>query len=170
MTDASALVTDSYQYDAFGAAENTQGTTTNAYRFGGERLDVESGFYQLRARYYSPSLGRFISRDPLEGQPDMPISRNRYLYAYGDPVNHRDPTGLDPLAEQIGTLGINATIQVPLWVSRFTAACSAGSVLGQVGQLVFALDLGVQLGLAVRRPDEWPLAPRPDARLPEAAG
>ncbi|MEO8344112.1 MAG: RHS repeat-associated core domain-containing protein [Betaproteobacteria bacterium] len=151
LTNAGAAVTDRYRYDAFGATESAQGTTDNPYRYTGERFDPESGMYQLRARYYNPSLGRFISRDPLDGQPDMPISRNRYLYAYDDPVNHSDPTGLEAssLPEVVGTMGIEATIQVPLWVSRVTAACTAGSVLGQVDQLMFAIDVGIQVGIAV---------------------
>jgi hypothetical protein len=51
------------------------------------------GLYYLRARYYNPATGRFLSRDPLVGQSWDPKSLHKYLYAGGDPVNAEDPTG-----------------------------------------------------------------------------
>ncbi|MGG0887768.1 RHS repeat-associated core domain-containing protein [Brevibacillus parabrevis] len=39
--------------------------------------DKESGFYYLRARYYDPKMGRFISEDTVKGQVDNPLSLNR---------------------------------------------------------------------------------------------
>ena len=46
--------------------------------------------YYLRNRYYDPSTGQFISRDPLSG-----TTRQPYAYVVDDPLNHIDPTGLD---------------------------------------------------------------------------
>ena len=49
-------------------------------------------------RYYSSALGRFYTPDPAgmaAANPKNPGSWNRYAYGKGDPVNHRDPTGLD---------------------------------------------------------------------------
>jgi RHS repeat-associated protein len=47
-------------------------------------------------RYYSPGMGRFLSPDPLGGDPGSPQSLNRYAYVVGDPVNLNDPLGLCP--------------------------------------------------------------------------
>jgi hypothetical protein len=47
----------------------------------------------LRARYYSNLLGRFISEDSWQGESSMPMSFNRWLYAYANPIKYRDPTG-----------------------------------------------------------------------------
>jgi uncharacterized protein RhaS with RHS repeats len=46
----------------------------------------------LRARYYDPLLGRFVSEDPI----GLSGGVNPYVYAHNDPVNLTDPTGLDP--------------------------------------------------------------------------
>ena len=62
----------------------------NAYAFTGRRLDLESGLMQCRHRYYSPALGRFISRDP-GGYAD---GHQLYQYAIGSPINAKDPSGL----------------------------------------------------------------------------
>ncbi|MCL4443483.1 MAG: RHS repeat-associated core domain-containing protein, partial [Actinobacteria bacterium] len=47
------------------------------------------GLYYLRARWYDPATGQFISVDALVGITDQP-----YEYAGSDPVNLTDPTGL----------------------------------------------------------------------------
>ncbi|WP_328204553.1 RHS repeat-associated core domain-containing protein [Brevibacillus nitrificans] len=49
--------------------------------------------YYLRARYYDPSLGRFISEDTYKGQVDNPLTLNRYTYVHNNPLRFVDPTG-----------------------------------------------------------------------------
>jgi hypothetical protein len=53
------------------------------------------GLYYLRARYYNPNTGRFLSRDPEDGNAKVPATLHKYLYVGGDPVNWIDPTGRD---------------------------------------------------------------------------
>ena len=45
------------------------------------------------ARYYDPALGAFISPDSLVPNPARVIDHNRFLYARGNPLKYRDPTG-----------------------------------------------------------------------------
>jgi RHS repeat-associated protein len=53
------------------------------------RLHIsQTGLDLLGARYYNASLGRFLSKDPIEGG-----SANAYEYAGGDPINKVDPEG-----------------------------------------------------------------------------
>lgn len=52
-----------------------------------------SGMQYLRARYYAPSTGRFISRDVWQGDPMQPMGYNLWLYAYSNPVMYVDPSG-----------------------------------------------------------------------------
>src|ERR1039458_4598132 len=49
------------------------------------------------ARYYNPATGRFLSRDPLDGNAIDPASLHKYLYANGDPINGIDPMGREDL-------------------------------------------------------------------------
>ena len=63
LTDASGTVTKSYDYDPYGVEMDADENDPNPYRYCGEYFDNESGCAYLRARYYDPSIGRFISVD-----------------------------------------------------------------------------------------------------------
>ncbi len=63
---------------------------TVRYRFAGREFDQENGLYYMRARYYDPALGRWISEDPI----GIGGGGNLYAYAGNDPVNKTDPSGL----------------------------------------------------------------------------
>jgi RHS repeat-associated protein len=93
LTDAAGTVTDIYEYDAFGNSFTTSETKLNNYLYRGEQFDPDLGLYYLRARYYNPLTGRFMSRDPNEGRLPDPKILHKYLYAGGDPVNAIDPRG-----------------------------------------------------------------------------
>ncbi|HEY6909571.1 MAG TPA: Ig-like domain-containing protein [Myxococcales bacterium] len=96
LTDAAGNVTDRYDYDAFGVPLRVTGTTPNDYRYGGEQVDPDLGLTYLRARYLNNDSGRFLTRDRIDPQPRDPRSVHRYVYADGDPVDMRDPSGLLP--------------------------------------------------------------------------
>jgi RHS repeat-associated protein len=100
LTNSAGAVTDAYEYDAFGNSFTKQGTTPNNYMYRGEQYDSDLGLYYLRARYYNPATGRFLSRDPEDGKPLDPASLHKYLYADGDPVNGFDPRGREDLVEK----------------------------------------------------------------------
>jgi RHS repeat-associated protein len=85
--DDTGAVTDQYSYDVFGAIRAQSGTSANPWLFTGEQQDGESGLYYLRARFYDPQTGRFLSADPAgAGYP--------YAYVGNSPVNFVDPSGL----------------------------------------------------------------------------
>ena len=73
LTDSTGAITKSYKYDAFGVEQNIDDSDSNAFRYCGEYYDSESGTIYLRARYYDPTIGRFISRDSYTGKNEDPL-------------------------------------------------------------------------------------------------
>jgi RHS repeat-associated protein len=96
LTDATGTVQQTYAYDAWGNALADSGSvrTNNKFKFTGQALDPGTGLYFMRARYYEPTSGRFLSRDPFPGFAEEPITLHHYIYSGNDPVNFVDPSGL----------------------------------------------------------------------------
>ncbi|KJR46896.1 Rhs family protein [Desulfosporosinus sp. I2] len=92
ITDSVGAVKNKYQYDAFGNPTIIAQTLENSLLFTGELHD-QSGFIYLRARYYDPAAGRFITQDTVSGKLDNPLSQNLYTYCGNNPVNYTDPSG-----------------------------------------------------------------------------
>jgi RHS repeat-associated protein len=88
VTDNVGLISDRYTYDAFGVLLDQSGTFGNSSQFAGEQRDSATGLDYLRARYYDPLLGRFVSKDSFGGVIERPMSQNSYLYADANPVNN----------------------------------------------------------------------------------
>jgi RHS repeat-associated protein len=83
--DASGAIAGQYSYDSFGnPAPGTTATDQHAWQ--GLAPD-SAGTYDVHARTYDPSTGRFISEDPIP-------SDNAYAYALNSPLAATDPTGL----------------------------------------------------------------------------
>ncbi|HEW98754.1 MAG TPA: hypothetical protein ENF37_08990 [Beggiatoa sp.] len=109
LTDQNAVVTDAYNYEAFGKLLEQIGETENNYLYTGEQFDQNTGNYYLRARYYNPASGRFLSMDSFNGFQTDPITLHKYLYANANPVNMVDPSGqfsLGSLSASISIRGI----------------------------------------------------------------
>jgi RHS repeat-associated protein len=101
-TDASGMIAESYEYDAWGrvldmkdasgnSIANHQSAIGNRYLWQGREYDATTGLYYFRARWYDPVTGRWLSKDPIG------ISGGYNLYAFcgNNPVNFIDPSGLD---------------------------------------------------------------------------
>jgi RHS repeat-associated protein len=94
LTDSFGSTTDTYLYIAFGIMINVMGATNNPFRFVGRRgyyFDVDTSILALRARYYDPTISRFMSHDPLGLQGGDP---NLFSYAFRNPITRLDPSGL----------------------------------------------------------------------------
>jgi RHS repeat-associated protein len=87
-------VTGTYAYDAFGPVRAHTGAATE-WTCTGEQNDA-SGLEYLRARYYDPAIGRFITQDPVHGFALSPLSLSRYSYVLNNPANLTDPYGYNP--------------------------------------------------------------------------
>ncbi len=90
----------SYRYDAFGVPSASGSFAgSNTYTYTGRELDA-SGLYYYRARYYLPSIGRFLTPDPI----GLAGGVNPYVYVGSNPVNFTDPFGLAPLESYASTV------------------------------------------------------------------
>jgi len=128
-------VSESYNYDAYGNLIAGNGSE-NPYLFAGEQRNVETGLDYLRARYYDPTLGRFISRDAYQGSLDDPMSQHKYQYAHANPVVNTDPSGYFSLTEFAAYSALYSSIA---GISFTTGA--AGAVLAFGGSFGDALAL-----------------------------
>jgi len=93
LLDSTGEIETNYAYDPFGVPV-VGGDVHNPYQFTGEAWDGEVRLLYLRARYYQPEVGRFITKDPWAGRVWMPATLNFYTYVMGNPVGFADPAGL----------------------------------------------------------------------------
>jgi len=128
LTNENGQITDSYNYDAFGANTEHQGSSNNKYQYAGEQKD-STGNYYLRARYYNPSIGRFTQMDSYMGQSNNPITLHKYLYANANPVMYTDPSGY--MFSLSGVMS-GISMQAGLATMRYGAVSIGRTVLGGV--------------------------------------
>jgi RHS repeat-associated protein len=88
------VVSDSpTRYYPFGETRYGGGGLPTDRRFTGQIQEQSLGLYDYGARFYDPSLNRFISADTIVPSPGNPQSLNRYSYVLGNPLKYTDPTG-----------------------------------------------------------------------------
>ncbi|USG64630.1 RHS repeat-associated core domain-containing protein [Brevibacillus ruminantium] len=117
-----------YEYDTWGNIVSKTEGMSNPFAYSGEMFDSETGFYYLRARYYDPAVGRFISEDTYKGQVGNPLSLNRYTYVSNNPLRFIDPSG-HVAAEAAGVGGMSREEYVHYWVIKiFEIETSTGMV------------------------------------------
>jgi len=93
VTSSSRSILFSDCYLPYGQDNSISGSET--YRFTGKPVSQPTGLYYEYSRWYDPSIGRFISTDPMPGHRSNPQSLNRYIYVQNSPLNNVDPSGLD---------------------------------------------------------------------------
>ena len=119
IADASGALLESYRYDLYGtpsfydSAGNPRSPQASSYAvndlYAGERWITELRLYDLRNRFMSPELGRFLQPDPIGFKGD---ASNLYRFCSNDPANKSDPTG--QIGEIVSVRGNNVTITIPI--------------------------------------------------------
>jgi len=90
LTDATEAITDTYLYDAWGVPLATVGATINPFRYVGNvgyYFDADTQDNYIRARIYRPTIGRWLSVDPLG------TFSHQYSYSSNFPILFLDPSG-----------------------------------------------------------------------------
>jgi RHS repeat-associated protein len=82
-------IVDNRTYDSFGNLINQTGTIKTPLGFQGKYYDQESGLNYFYHRYYSPSIGRFTSEDPIQFEGGL----NFHTFSSSNPINFIDPFG-----------------------------------------------------------------------------
>ncbi|WP_154665896.1 RHS repeat domain-containing protein [Paenibacillus pinihumi] len=96
LTDQAGNVLNSYTYDMWGNPITASETVPNLFRYSGEYWDETTGLQYLRARWYDPSIGRFINEDTYEGDNKNPLTLNLYVYVMNNPLIYVDSSGHIP--------------------------------------------------------------------------
>ena len=150
ISDESGKSIKSYDYDAFGVELNKDANDTNLFRYCGEQYDNETDSIYLRARYYSPSLGRFTTEDTCwnssnriygdkeykDGEIKYPDYKaimqdsNLYSYCIQNPMVYYDRNGKDAYAVASSWVPTISSVDGPYPYADFAAAVVvAGAVI-----------------------------------------
>ncbi len=79
--------------EGFGLGDNAAESHDNRLSFTGHESDGGSGLTYMKARYYDPLVGRFMSNDPVGFKFSNTMMFNRYTYENGNPYKYIDPVG-----------------------------------------------------------------------------
>jgi RHS repeat-associated protein len=151
LTDDTGAVIGTFDYDVFGALRGQTGDADTNWRFTGELQDLTVGEapYYLRARYYDPAIGRFLSQDPWPTNPMNPQTANLYVYGLNNPALYVDPFGYWGLKDAWNkTKNVASTVGGA--IKQGTQ--EVGESLGQVGRplagaaIIIVADLPVAIG------------------------
>lgn len=118
------------------------GTTPNPFGYRSQFGDDATSLLYLRARFFTPGTGRFLTRDIADFDLENPVDLNRYRYAASNPIDYYDPTGFMAAeyggiakisAENATILGYRAGRFAESWIScagMMLMAAAVDSIIG----------------------------------------
>lgn len=126
-------------------------------RYTGQEYDIETGLYYYKARYYNPTLGRFIQADTVVPDARNYQAYNRYAYAANNPLKYTDPSGHSFWGwfKKLFAAFIGALIGVLVTIASAGALAGVGFALTKVtlsltlGQWMLAGAIGGLVGGAI---------------------
>ncbi|NUO75108.1 MAG: RHS repeat-associated core domain-containing protein [Lysobacter sp.] len=92
-TNSAGALIERTNYEPYGSAINK---TVDGIGYTGHVMDGATGLTYMQQRYYDPTLGRFLSVDPVAANSITGENFNRYWYASNNPFRFADPDGRKP--------------------------------------------------------------------------
>ncbi|MEC0079293.1 polymorphic toxin-type HINT domain-containing protein, partial [Paenibacillus alvei] len=115
--DAQGNVLNRYTYDIWGNPLVQEEQVPNIFRYSGEYWDEATNLQYLRARWYDPSIGRFVNEDTYEGELGNPLTLNLYTYVQNNPLKYIDPSGNRYIPSEMNSI-LKATMKITSTESR----------------------------------------------------
>jgi RHS repeat-associated protein len=138
---------------------------TSTYRFTGKPVSQTTGLYYDYQRWYDPSIGRFVSQDPLAGRLSNPQTLNPYVYAGNTPTTYADPTGqffiLDTLIGAAVGAGVGYGWCVAATGGWTSSGCGEYALLGAGTGALAGTTWGLSLALEAGCEAEGCIPPDP---------
>ncbi len=139
LTDSAGNVVAHYEYSPFGVPTLAAGTyaATNPFRFSSEYHDSETNLVYYNYRYYSPALGRWLSRDPIEEIGGI----NLYGMCHNNPIDQWDINGNISIFVGIIAAGVVGGI-IGAITGRSIGSAIGGAIGGVVGAIAMVIPGG----------------------------
>lgn len=93
ITASSPAISRDARYKAFGEDRYRSGSMRTTRQYTGQHAEEDLGLYFYEARYYDPSIGRFLSPDQLVADQTFVDEWNRYSYGRNNPIRYKDDSG-----------------------------------------------------------------------------
>ena len=149
LTNSAGSVAGTRRYDAFGSPTGAR-VGTGSYWFDGEQYDETSGLIYLRARYYDPDTGRFLTMDPAAFDPTDTQSLNGYAFANNNPLRYADPSGKVITIVAGAVIGGFAGLGIEAWNQHNQGTLNWQKALGATTAGAFAGGcMGTGVGLVL---------------------
>ncbi|MFN6337784.1 MAG: RHS repeat-associated core domain-containing protein, partial [Cyanobacteriota bacterium] len=160
LSDKTGVYKNQYSYLPFGESLSKSEATANPFEYVGQWgvMDDDSGLDYMRARYYTPSTGGFMNRDPMGQEGGL----NLYSYAINKPISFIDPEGTTPLLPLalagaaiggiwgVASYGVSSAISGDFSfrgaAGAFAGGAFYGGVIGATGGL--SLAYGIPIAIA----------------------